>query len=124
MLLHVKDTLRRFGLASALFVLAGTTACRQRTDPAGLVRLLEGQGVHVDQGAILEPQPEWVGAMMGMDLVLDYEDSYRAIRFQSVDLARAYCQGAPHGVHMDEWCIETSTTSPREDTWQKVIRLR
>jgi hypothetical protein len=107
-------------LVVALFL----TACTRHTSsPAELVAALTSTGLHVEEKAEVPPREEWVGAEMGVDLVLDYEEAYTAVRFPSADLARTYCQGGQQAVQFGSWCIEPHAHPPREETWKKVATL-
>jgi len=109
-------------LASA-FLLA--SACsRHPVSPDDLVSALAGQGLHVEKTAELETKSEWVGAEMGVSLVLDYDESYLGIRFPAADLARAHCQEGSSGVTFKTWCIEPVSSRPKPETWKKVSQVR
>jgi len=108
----------------ALSVIAACACSRPRASPDELAAALTGQGLHVEKKAELDPKPEWVGAELGVDLVLDYDEAYRGIRFSSIDLARGYCQEGPGGVLYRSWCVEPVATSPRHEVWSKVAQLR
>jgi hypothetical protein len=117
-----RTTLLRLALAAAPSFILGCSHHRASTDE--LVGALTARGLHVEKQADLEPRDDWVGGELGVDLVLDYEERYRAVRFTSADLARAYCQGGSGGVPYGAWCLEPTTPAFRQDTWQKVNGLR
>ncbi len=109
---------------SALAVVVACSCARHPVTTDELVAALVSKGLHVDKTAEMEPKAEWVGAELEADLVLDYEDSYRGVRFSSADLARGHCQEGQHGVPFGAWCLEPVATSPRVETWNKVDLLR
>ena len=91
--------------------------------PEELGATLTASGVHVQAGEIVGAELSgWPGAELTTDLVLDYEDSYRAVRFRSTDLAHNYCRTATLGVYVGGWCLVPPQT-PRMDTWNKVHTL-
>jgi hypothetical protein len=100
-------------------------ACSQhRASTDELVAALTSKGVHVEKKDDLSLRSEWVGAELGVSLVLDYEENYRAVRFTSADLARGHCQEEQGGVPFGTWCLEPLSRSTRQETWQKVALLR
>ncbi len=113
----------RLGVA-ALLVASGSACSRQRATPDELVASLTSQGLHVEKRAELEPKSEWVGGELGLDLVLDYEEPYLAVRFTASDLARGYCQEGQGGVPFGVWCLEPTARPFKPEIWAKVNQLR
>jgi plasmid stability protein len=109
--------------ATVLFLVC-VAACHHRATADELAASLTAEGLHVDKQAEYEPKPDWVGAELGVDLVLDYEEPYQAIRFTSADLSRNHCQEGRGGIPIGAWCLEPQSSSPRRDVWHKVDALR
>ncbi len=107
-----------------LVCLAAMACSHHRATAHELLTALSNTGLHAQQVAELEPRAEWVGGELGVDLMLDYEQPYLAVRFTSADLARAYCQGGQGGVTYGVWCLEPKVPQFRQDTWNKVNELR
>jgi hypothetical protein len=105
-------------------VIVACACSPHRVSSAELVTALEGTGLHVEKRADVEAKPEWVGAEVGVDLVLDYEETYRGVRFASANFARGYCQEGQAGVPVGCWCLEPVGHSPKQDVWNKVNLLR
>jgi hypothetical protein len=111
---------------SRLWVAVAILACacaRHTSSPSELIDALTSTGLHVEKRAEVAPREEWVGAEMAVDLLLDYEEAYTAVRFPSADLARTYCQGGQQAVKFGSWCIEPHAHPPRMETWKKVETL-
>jgi len=108
----------------ALFACVLALACTpEKVSPEELKTVLTAAGVHVQVGEVVGAELSgWPGAELSTDLVLDYEDSYRAVRFRSSDLGRNYCRTVTLGVYSGGWCL-VPPQSPRMDTWNKVHGL-
>ncbi len=89
-----------------------------------MMAALASKGLHVEKRADMEARPEWVGAERAVELVLDYEEPYRGVRFSSPDLARGQCQEGQGGVPFGTWCLEPLAPVPNHDIWGKVELLR
>ena len=111
-------------VAASLILACAAAACRGRSTADELVAALTSKGLHVDKREELAPRPEWVGGELGLDLMLDYEEPYVAVRFTAADLARGYCQEGQGGVPWGVWCLEPTARPFRPETWNKVNELR
>jgi hypothetical protein len=112
-------------LAAVCLVLASVApSCRGRATPDELCAALTSKSLHVEKRGELEPKSEWVGGELGLDLMLDYEEPYLAVRFTASDLAHAYCQEGQGGVPWGVWCLEPLAHPFRPATWNKVNELR
>jgi hypothetical protein len=110
--------------ASLLLALVFACACeRHPTSTPELVAALTSAGVHVEERAERPPSADLPGAELEVELVLDYEEVYRAERYPSADLARTGCQTGQRSIQIGSWCLEPSASPPRVDTWKKVATL-
>jgi hypothetical protein len=110
--------------APGLFVVVLVGACaRHPTSTPELVAALTGAGVHVEARAERQPSADLPGAELEVELVLDYEEVYRAERYPSADLARTGCQSGPRSIQIGSWCLDPAASPPRVETWKKVATL-
>ncbi len=109
--------------ALAVAWLLGALACAPKVSAQELAANLNAAGVHA---ALREGDPgldPWPGSEITVALVLDYDDTYAAVRFVSRDLSRDYCHSVTLGVRLDQWCVYPRSRSPNMDTWHKVEAL-
>ena len=108
----------------ALITLLLAPACgNARLSPAELAAALTEHGVNVQKKEVPETGETWPGSEMSVDLILDYDEPYKAVRFQSGDLARSYCQTNNMGVLFRSWCVYPVRRDASLHTWHKVDDL-
>jgi hypothetical protein len=106
-----------------LAVCLACLACAGQKSPSELARALRAKGVHAEVKGEAQPDEASPGAELNIDLVLDYEEAYKAARFPSSDLARSYCNTVSMGVHTGDWCLHPVSGAPKMETFEKVRLL-
>jgi len=99
------------------------SACTHKLSPSELAADLTARGAHVETKEASGTVDACPGSELSVDLTIDYEEEYKAIRFPSPDLARACCLTMNMGVRHSGWCIYPGRAAPKMDTWHKVEAL-
>lgn len=103
-----------------LLVAAAVVGCTGPKTERDIIALLEGQGLAVVQRISNEENMyHWERRI---NLALDGEEGYSAIRFKAVPQADEYCRGQRNGVVIGYWCVSTWRDG-RGPVWPKVKAL-
>lgn len=99
------------------FVIA-LSSCRHQSRADEIIAALEKQGLRVEKGIARPNEFDWD---MNMELILDGQRGYLAVRFESTKGSQDYCR-TNRGVVVDYWCL-TSRHPPEDPAWQKVKKV-
>ena len=102
----------------ALVLAAALFGCRHQSRADEIIAALGKQGLRVEKGLARPNEFAWE---MNMELILDGQRGYLAVRFESTSASQDYCR-TERGVVVDYWCI-TTRHPPDDPAWQKVQKI-